>query len=189
MRRIRTVVAVGATALVVGAGLLVSPASAAGSNSGSGSHVKRVRILDDCDPVSFNQALGPGACVGDGDTTLDEVIAELQATGTAKEWAFKPAKVRIKSTDRIRAVNLGGEAHTFTEVRRFGGGCVPEINQLLGLSAVPECGNPANFPGGIVGPGGVVHVHRLNPGTHRFECLIHPWMRSTVTVRAKHHHG
>jgi hypothetical protein len=53
----------------------------------------------------------------------------------------------------------------------------------LGLTPVPEC---AGFPGGTfaataVPPGGTLSG-TLAPGVHRFECLIHPWMRTTVVV-------
>jgi hypothetical protein len=33
-----------------------------------------------------------------------------------------------------------------------------------------------------VAPGGTITVMNLSPGTHLFECLIHPWMRTTVHV-------
>ena len=70
-----------------------------------------------------------------------------------------------------------------TEVANFGGGCIGVLNGLLGLSPVPEC---AGFPGGpfratLILPGETRTV-TLAPGIHRFECLIHPWMRTTVTV-------
>jgi hypothetical protein len=32
-------------------------------------------------------------------------------------------------------------------------------------------------------PGARLTVAGLHPGIHRFECLIHPWMRSVVEVR------
>src|SRR6266545_3049725 len=82
------------------------------------------------------------------------------------------------------AHNRGGEDHTFTEVADFGGGCIAAVNALLGLTPVPEC---AGFPGGAfaattVSPGDTVTTSPLSPGIHRFECLIHPWMQTTVTV-------
>jgi hypothetical protein len=68
-------------------------------------------------------------------------------------------------------------------VASFGGGCIDVLNGLLGLTPVPEC---AGFPFGAFGatlvrPGETLSV-TLAPGTHRFECLIHPWMRTTVVV-------
>lgn len=32
-------------------------------------------------------------------------------------------------------------------------------------------------------PGQGRTLRNLTPGVHRYECLIHPWMRSTVVVR------
>lgn len=76
--------------------------------------------------------------------------------------------------------DVGGEAHTFTEVANFGGGCIDFLNGLLGLTPVPEC---AGFPGGAFGatvvPAGGTLAVNLAPGIHRFKCLIHPWMRAT----------
>jgi hypothetical protein len=31
-----------------------------------------VKFRDDCDPTTFNQAIGPGTCVGNGDTAFQE---------------------------------------------------------------------------------------------------------------------
>src|SRR6266498_3441439 len=74
------------------------------------------------------------------------------------------------------------DAATFNAV--LGGGCIAAVNALLGLTPVPEC---AGFPGGAfaattVSPGDTVTTSPLSPGIHRFECLIHPWMQTTVTV-------
>ena len=74
------------------------------------------------------------------------------------------------------------EFHTFTEVAAFGGGCVPELNALLGLTPVPECAIPGIFFTTGAPPGAVVTTGALAAGTHRFMCLIHPWMRSTAEV-------
>jgi hypothetical protein len=64
----------------------------------------------------------------------------------------------------------------------FGGGCVPDLNAVLGLTPVPECADPALFGSTLVLPGEELEVESLPSGTHPFECLIHPWMRSTVIV-------
>jgi hypothetical protein len=72
---------------------------------------------------------------------------------------------------------------SFSEVANFGGGCIGFLNGLLGLSPVPEC---AGFPGGVFGataiPAGGTLTVTLAPGIHRFECLIHPWMQTTIDV-------
>lgn len=132
------------------------------------SATRQVQILDDCDPATFNAAIGPGTCVKDGGTTFSEFIAQL----------------RLDAGGTLQAHNRGGEDHTFTEVANFGGGCIAALNDLLGLTPVPEC---AGFPGGafaatLVRPGGTVTTTPLPPGIHRYECLIHPWMQTTLTV-------
>jgi len=95
-----------------------------------------------------------------------------------------------KSGESIKVVNNGGEFHTFTEVEEFGGGCVPELNGPLELGFAPECeptfpdGTPVAFAEtGIPPLGGVLTVNPTSKGTHKFICLIHPWMRTEVTVR------
>jgi hypothetical protein len=77
----------------------------------------------------------------------------------------------------------GGEAHTFTEVADFGPGCVGFINDLVGLSGAPA-GDCDLIQATMVSPQRPeLTVSGLAVGEHYFECLIHPWMRTTVTVR------
>jgi hypothetical protein len=99
-------------------------------------------------------------------------------------WRFAPEQLSLADGGTLDASNKGGEEYTFTEVPNFGGGCVAVLNGLLGLSPVPEC---ARFPGGafgatLVAPGETLTTGPLAPRIHRFECLIHPWMRTTVEV-------
>jgi hypothetical protein len=56
---------------------------------------------------------------------------------------------------------------------------------------VPECGPKGNQipPATIVPAGGTLPVAGLTPGVHRFECLIHPWMRTTVVVENENDQG
>ena len=65
----------------------------------------------------------------------------------------------------------------------FGGGCVPPINAEMGLSPIPECADPSLFGTTGVPPGATLAVGPLDSGTYLFQCLIHPWQRSTVVVR------
>src|ERR1044071_6036222 len=67
---------------------LLSLTAGAGAVQGD----KKVRLLDDCDPTTFNAVLGDGACVGDGHTTFDEFIAELAATQDAHKWRNQPSQ-------------------------------------------------------------------------------------------------
>lgn len=155
---------------------------ATGSSATSGS--RQVEVLDDCEPISFNLAVGPGTCVKDGTTTFQEFVALLAAHTPPAAWRFSPDHLSLSGGGIITARNRGGETHSFTDVANFGGGCIGFLNGLLGLTPVPEC---AGFPGGAFGAsavpaGGTVETGALSPGIHRFQCLIHPWMRATVEV-------
>jgi plastocyanin len=169
-------------AMVAGIVALLVLVPAAGSSAAS--TTRQVQVLDDCDPATFDAAIGPGTCVKDGGTTFSEFIAQLLAQGRAPAWRFAPEQLKLDAGGTLQAHNRGGEDHTFTEVANFGGGCIAALNSLLGLTPVPEC---AGFPGGafaatLVPPGGTVTTSPLSPGIHRYECLIHPWMRTTATV-------
>jgi hypothetical protein len=155
----------------------------AGSVTLGGSSSRTVQMLDACDGPSFNAVLGEGACAREEGVTFDELIGQLLAMGSAPAWRFSPGQVSLATDGTITAVNRGGEFHTFTEVAAFGGGCINEINALLGLTAVPECAQAPGifFTTGAI-PGGTVTTGPLAGGTHFFECLIHPWMRSTVVA-------
>ena len=153
----------------------------AGTASASNT-TRHLNMLDNCDGPSFNAVIGAGTCSRPGGVTFDEFVSQLLAMGQAPSWRFAPGTMKLPAGGSIAAVNRGGEGHSFTEVANYGGGCVQPLNDLLGLSPVPECSNPALFPGTIAGPGGTVTTAALSSGVHRFECLIHPWMRTTVTV-------
>ena len=143
---------------------------------------RQVILLDNCDPASFNAVLGDGACVRTGGgLTFDRLIDQLLTLGTAPSWRFSPGFVRLADGGTVSAVNKGGEAHSFTEVSAFGGGCIEELNALLGLTPVAECSDPAVF-GTIVPPGDSLTTDPLDSGTYRFQCIIHPWQRTTVVV-------
>ncbi|MFM2077990.1 MAG: hypothetical protein RJA49_1880 [Actinomycetota bacterium] len=147
-----------------------------------GARVKKVVIRDQCDAASFNAAIGPGTCVGDGKVTFDAFVAAL-STGGHRKWAFKPSMTTEKAGTMLHVVNRGGETHSFTEVSAFGAGIVPFLNAALPPGtppAVPVPGDPLFIPAG-----GTADTPALSPGVHMFECLIHPWMRSVVTVKSK----
>ena len=143
---------------------------------------RTVQILDNCDGPTFNAAIGPGACARAGGLPFGTFFGQL-ARGGAQSWRFAPERVKLAAGGTIKAINRGGEFHTFTEVANFGGGCVPDLNAALGLVAVPECaGAPGIFIATGVPPGASLTTAPLSAGTHRFQCLIHPWQRSTATV-------
>ncbi len=173
---------------VLAAGLLGMGSHSSASSGGPSALV--VKAQDDCEPASFNAALGAGTCVGDGDTTLDELVGQLLADRDAHKWRFSRTHHKVKNGGHIVVPNEGGEFHTFSEVAEFGGGCIPALNSLMGgLTPVAECepeaapGVPLAFVTTGVPAGQSITVTGLTRGVHRFECLIHPWMRSTITVR------
>jgi plastocyanin len=144
---------------------------------------RQVVMLDACDGPSFNAAIGEGTCTRPGGVPFETFIGQLLKHGTAPAWRFAPGQAKLEAGGSITAPNLGGEFHTFTEVAEFGGGCVDELNALLGLTPVPECAQaPGIFFTTGAAPGGTVATGALDAGTHKFLCLIHPWMRATVTV-------
>jgi hypothetical protein len=154
-------------------------------------------MLDDCDSASFNAALGAGTCAGGGRTTFDKFIAELQATKVTRKWRFIPRFTEAKAGATLIAVNFGGEMHTFTPVKQFGGGIVPQLNELAGTPDIaPEC--QALEDDDFVLPGGSYTVQtpknrddsrdsrKMHDEFFRVQCCIHPWMKATVKL--EHHH-
>jgi hypothetical protein len=86
--------------------------------------------------------------------------------------------------DLIIAINRGGEAHTFTEVAAFGGGFIPELNELSGNPVpAPECLDFGSIV--FVPPGGTASEEIGEAGEELYQCCLHPWMRATVTARSK----
>jgi plastocyanin len=107
---------------------------------------------------------------------------KFSRSSKAGAWLFAPGIVRLREGQAVQARNIGGEAHTFTEVDDFGGGIVPVLNDLSGNPVpAPECVQlgPADF----IPPGGVSAPDVEEPGVHHYQCCIHPWMRADVVVR------
>jgi plastocyanin len=141
-----------------------------------------VSIQDQCDPASFNAALGPGSCTKQGTETFAQFNDELTATQKVAAWQFVPATLTIRVGQSITATNNGGETHTFTEVAQFGGGIVPSLNQASGNPVeAPECQQLTSTD--IMSPGMTFTADAATAvETERYQCCIHPWMRATVTV-------
>ena len=174
MRRNRTIAFAVASALAASLAVVTVAAGAAQSRS--------VQVLDDCEAASFNAAIGPGTCVKDGGVTFAEFIDQLVTQGRAPAWRFSPEQLKLSVGGTLSAASRGGEFHTLTEVAAFGGGCVAELNAILGLTPVPECAIPGIFGTTGIAPGDTLETEALAAGTHRFMCLIHPWMKTTATV-------
>ena len=156
---------------------------------------QRIEMQDDCQPASFNVAIGPGACIGDGETSFSAFIAEVQATQRAADWKFDPSMLTIRAGRPVILKNEGGETHTFTMVKAFGGGFIPILNQLSG-NPMPaaECATGSGDNLAPVAPSavnvfvaadkkGAFKTAGLRPGKYMFQCCIHPWMRVILTVR------
>ena len=162
---------------------------------------QKVEMQDDCQPASFNLVLGAGACIGDGETSFNAFIGELIATKTAKEWRFDPSMLTVRAGRPVILKNEGGETHTFTMVKAFGGGFVPALNDLSGNTVLAEdCvakgpdGKPIPQPDGTLQPSAAnvfvaadkevaFKTAGLKPGKYMFQCCIHPWMRIVLTVK------
>ena len=150
--------------------------------------IKQVVALDECDPVTFNQALGPDFCKNialGAITTLSQLFAEAQAGTPDPNWDFEPDTVRMKQGTTLSVVDQGGEPHTFTEVAKFGGGFIPGLN-APGDSTVPECDGgfaKVNVARTRILQGSQIAITGLSKGQHHFQCCIHPWMRVNVDVK------
>ena len=148
----------------------------------------QIVALDECDPVTFNAALGPNFCHNvtlGAFTTLTDLFAKAAAGTPDPNWDFEPDTVNIKKGTTVIVVDQGGEPHTFTEVKEFGGGFIPGLN-APGEDTVRECsGGFANVAVAKtrILQGSQVQISDLSQGEHLFQCCIHPWMRVRVEVK------
>jgi plastocyanin len=98
------------------------------------STIAPIVALDECDPITFNAALGPDFCknVALGAlgfaTTLQDLFAKAGAGTPDPGWDFEPDILRIKQGTTLEVTDQGGEPHTFTEVKTFGGGFIEGLN-------------------------------------------------------------
>lgn len=160
-----------------------------------------VRMLDACDPPTFNKAVGPGTCLfGDhGRTNFNLFVKEVTWDRMAGAWYFSPLLDASAGKFRLVTVNLasgkstslqntGGELHTFTRVAKFGGGFVGFLNDLTGNhDPAPECLQPENssnifVEAGTTETGPIAGGTELPPGISHWQCCVHPWMRMTINV-------
>src|SRR3954467_12397854 len=133
----------------------------------------QVVALDECDPTTFNAALGPDFCKNVAlaplgfATTLADLFAKAAAGTPDANWDFEPDVLHIKKGTVLVVADEGGEPHTFTEVEHFGGGFIPGLNH--GEATVPECaggfGNVAVAKTRIL-QGSELHFTNLSKGTH-----------------------
>lgn len=152
--------------------------------------VAQIVALDECDPTTFNAAIGPDFCknvslaVLGYATTIQDLFAKAAAGTPDPKWDFEPDTLSINKGTVVSVVDQGGEPHTFTEVEQFGGGFIPGLNS--GQAPVPECA--AGFSDVSVAKtrllqGSTSQITGLSKGVHHFQCCLHPWMRVTVNVK------
>ena len=153
-------------------------------------NVAQIVALDECDPQSFNAAIGPDFCKNVAlaplgyATTIQDLFAKAAAGTPDPKWDFEPDSLTVNRGTILSVVDQGGEPHTFTEVKTFGGGFIPGLNS--GQDPVPECA--AGFSDVAVAKtriiqGSTSQVTGLSKGTHYFQCCLHPWMRVKVEVK------
>jgi plastocyanin len=180
--------AMGCALAALTAGLAVT--ATAGASDGG----RAIQAQDACDPATFPAGLCARPDTSGPRVTFDGLFADLAKQGRQGQWRFTQDKVKVHRGEAVSVtMGRGGELHTFSDVTAtgFGPGCVPEINQVLfGSPAVadacspidPGAGVPAIFLRDGLFPGRTIAVDTSARGTHLFECMIHPWMRTTVTV-------
>jgi plastocyanin len=188
--------------LSMAAALLVCPLKGAAQNS-SPTPVQIV-ALDECDPTTFNKPtdLPPGQAGVGADfcknvslppfvTKFNDLFDQAKQGKPDPNWDFEPDNVTAMKGAQIVVVNQGGEPHTFTEVKQFGGGFIGDLNG--GEPTVNECsGGFKNLDVARtrILQGSQLLVNGLSKGEHHFQCCIHPWMRVTVDVNDQDHdHG
>jgi len=160
----------------------VSAPSTLRADRSSHDHTKTVRIMDECDPATFDAAIGqPGSCVRNGGMKFDQFVSVLTHLQTVPAWKFAPDNVNIRVGDVLAATNAGGEGHTFTEVEEFGGGVVDFLNALSGTpKKAPEC--VALALSDLVAPGATKSEVTDEAGDEKYQCCIHPWMRAEIHI-------
>jgi plastocyanin len=160
--------------------ILATAAFLACSDSVAPKAEAKLTMLDQCDPASFNAALGAGTCTKQGIVTFSQFNAELNSTHRVAAWQFVPTNLTIRIGQSIAAMNDGGEVHTFTEVAAFGGGIVPALNQASGNPVeAAEC--KTLTAADMVMPGATFTTSpETSAGTELYQCCIHPWMRAVV---------
>lgn len=149
----------------------------------------QVVALDECDPATFNapSAVGPDFCKNvtlGAATTFSELFRKAKEGHPDRKWDFEPDAILIKKGTVLSVVDQGGEPHTFTEVKEFGGGFILPLNG--GEEIAPECDggfSRVEVARTRILQGSQLQFTGLSKGEHLFQCCIHPWMRTKVEVK------
>lgn len=164
-----------------------APAQDSSQKSPSPQVPAQIVALDECDPTTFNAAIGPDFCKNIAlgfSTTFSDLFAKAAAGTPDPNWDFEPDTLQIKKGTPLVVVDQGGEPHTFTEVKEFGGGFIDALNH--GEATAPECAGgfgKVSVAKTRILQGSQLQVNGLSKGEHLFECCIHPWMRVKVEVK------
>ncbi len=154
----------------------------------------QVVVLDECDPDTFNAALGRGragfchnvalAAFGFA-TTLADLLSRAESGNPDPGWDFEPDHVTIKKGTVVSVVDQGGEPHTFTEVKAFGNGFLPPLNPGSATTVIPECDGGFRTCSRQDASRSRQPARRHRPVEREasIQCCIHPWMRMEVDVR------
>ncbi len=148
---------------------------------------RHVALLDDCDPRDPAWNATGGCALREGSVNNAEFNAFVvspfsTATVGHPAWRNDPTYLKTRPRHSFRVTNEGGRAHTFTEVANYGGGRVPPLN--VGMTPAPECLlAPGMVDPTLVPPRGRLEVSGLAAGHHRFQCCLHPWMRTLIKVQ------
>jgi hypothetical protein len=96
--------------LIGGSALMALKPAAAGAQAPHS--LAEVVALDECDPATFNAALGPGFCLNvtpfGSAVPLADLLASVAAGTPNPNWDFEPDSLTIKSGTILEAVNQGG---------------------------------------------------------------------------------
>ena len=175
--------------LMAGSVILSGAPHARAQGNGNSPAIAQVVALDECDPTTFNAALGPDFCKNitlGYSTTLSDLLASAEAGTPNPGWDFEPDTLSINQGTTLSVVDQGGEPHTFTEVKAFGNGFLPPLNPGGATTVIPECtGGFSNIAVARtrILQGSHLDITGLSKGKHLFECCIHPWMRFEVDVK------
>jgi len=178
----------------------LSVAAALGSSAGTvtAKDFLDIRARDQCDAATFNAGRATPLCnaARGGSVTLAEFQAAVPNGGHGA-WKFNPGPSggHLDFGGVVQVTSDAGETHTLTRVNAFGGGFVPPLNVAVGNApTTPECaemaagGLHATANGIIVtSPSAQVfsagNSTQFPRGIHLYQCCIHPWMRTIITVR------
>jgi hypothetical protein len=193
LRAVFSVLAVGVASLAL--------AGTAGASHGDG---VAIQSRDACDPATFPVPCQRADNSG-GVVPFADLLAVVGQKHSHPAWKFTEDNLTVKrGTPVVAEFGRGGEVHSFTDVTAtgFGPGCVSLLNGLIfGKDTLADvCGPPDatgvgvnlpkilfgsapdNIPASGLFPGQPLPIDTSMPGTRLFQCMIHPWMQTTLTV-------